>query len=197
MLTHHQSLSPGRKESMPIGLRGETTEVFTGDSITAYRRSAISDGLGCGDPLHIVGEWRLRHPYRPVPWPDRAHHAAKGVELESDHALDVCPDVVLLRVGTTEMGWQKLDLPGCAISAQAVGASLAGRLAPLLATGMKPHPHRTAPAQSQRCLRGCGHAGRRGSGQAPAGRSQPEDRDRASLLHVSALDASRTQAGQA
>lgn len=123
---------------MTITLRPGTTVMFTGDSITDSQRSASEDGLGFGYPLHIAGEWGLRHPDRPVTWLNSGIGGHKVRDLEArwqTDVLDARPDVVSLLVGINDVGWHTLDPEGHVIPVEDFAAGYDRLLAPLAERG--------------------------------------------------------------
>ncbi|MGW2813615.1 GDSL-type esterase/lipase family protein [Streptomyces sp. NPDC001415] len=123
---------------MTITLRPGSTVMFTGDSITDCRRRESEDGLGFGYPLHIAGQWGLRHPDRPVTWLNTGIGGHKVSDLEArwqTDVLDVRPDVVSILVGVNDMGWHTLDPHGYVITAEEFAAGYERLLAPLAEVG--------------------------------------------------------------
>ncbi|WP_018570896.1 SGNH/GDSL hydrolase family protein [Streptomyces sp. PsTaAH-124] len=123
---------------MTITLRPGTTVMFTGDSITDSGRSASEDGLGSGYPLHIAGQWGLRHPDRPVTWLNSGVGGHKVMDLEArwqTDVLDARPDVVSILVGINDVGWHTLDPDGHMIPVEDFAAGYDRLLAPLAERG--------------------------------------------------------------
>lgn len=123
---------------MTITLRPGTTVMFTGDSITDSRRLTSEDGLGCGYPPRIAGEWGLRHPDRPVTWLNSAIAGHKVRDLEprwQTDVLDARPDVVSILVGVNDMGWHTLTPEGYVIPVEEFAAGYDRLLAPLAEAG--------------------------------------------------------------
>lgn len=123
---------------MTITLRPGSTVLFTGDSITDSQRKESEDGLGCGYPLRIAGEWGLRRPDRPVTWLNSAIADNKVMDLESrwqTDVLDARPDVVSILVGINDVGWHSYDPDGYVIPAEDYAAGYDRLLAPLAESG--------------------------------------------------------------
>ncbi|MFJ4670611.1 GDSL-type esterase/lipase family protein [Kitasatospora purpeofusca] len=125
---------------MTIALRAGSTVRFTGDSITDGARLASEDGLGFGYPLRIAGEWGLRHPDRPVTWPNTgiAGHKVIGPEARRrTDVLDARTDVVSVLVGANDMGWQTTAPDGRPFPAAEFAAGYNRLLAPPAAAGTR------------------------------------------------------------
>lgn len=123
---------------MTITVRPGSTVMFTGDSITDSQRLVSEDGLGFGYPLHLAGEWGLRHPDRPVTWLNTGVGGHKVSDLEArwqTDVLDVRPDVVSILVGVNDMGWHTLDPEGFVIPVAEFEAGYDRLLAPLAEAG--------------------------------------------------------------
>lgn len=123
---------------MTITLRAGSTVMFTGDSITDCRRSESEQGLGFGYPLHVAGEWGLRHPDRPVTWLNTGIAGDKVMDLEARwqaDVLDARPDVVSILAGGNDMGWHTYDPDGYVIPAEDYAAGYDRLLAPLAEAG--------------------------------------------------------------
>ncbi|MFG3258659.1 SGNH/GDSL hydrolase family protein [Streptomyces sp. NPDC048172] len=123
---------------MTLTLRPGSTVMFTGDSITDCQRLESERGLGFGYPLHIAGEWGLRHPDRAVTWLNSGIGGDKVRDLEArwrTDVLDARPDVVSVLVGINDVGWHTYAPDGHVIPVEEFTAGYDRLLAPLAATG--------------------------------------------------------------
>ncbi|MFG6198595.1 SGNH/GDSL hydrolase family protein [Nonomuraea sp. JJY05] len=123
---------------MTITIRPGSTVMFTGDSITDCGRLESEQGLGFGYPLHIAGEWGLRHPDRPVTWLNTGIGGHKVMDLEARwqaDVLDARPDVVSILVGGNDVAWHTYDPDGYVIPAKDFAAGYDRLLAPLAEAG--------------------------------------------------------------
>ncbi|MET7336690.1 GDSL-type esterase/lipase family protein [Nonomuraea sp. NPDC005650] len=123
---------------MTITLRPGSTVMFTGDSITDCQRLESEQGLGFGYPLHIAGEWGLRHPDRPVTWLNSGIGGNKVMDLEARwqaDVLDTRPDVVSILAGGNDVAWRSYDPDGYVISDEDFAAGYDRLLAPLAKAG--------------------------------------------------------------
>ncbi|MGI5156897.1 SGNH/GDSL hydrolase family protein [Microbispora sp. CA-102843] len=123
---------------MTITLRPGSTVMFTGDSITDCRRLDSEQGLGFGYPLHVAGEWGLRHPDRPVTWLNTGIAGDKVMDLEARwqaDVLDARPDVVSILAGGNDVAWHTYDPDGYVIPVEDYAAGYDRLLAPLAEAG--------------------------------------------------------------